>query len=254
MAKLVLLNARIFAGAADLTSNSNKVELTSEFEEKDVTAFQPVGSGGWKDIIGGLATTKISAGGQWEATADLASLDQSSWDTLNGRINLPWTIAPESVNVGDLAYFTRALRTSYKIGAAVGDVAPWESEVTGDTVLLRGAVAHPPGTARTTTGNGTGQNIGALSSAQRMYGSLHVLSVAGTASPTLTARIESSVDNTFSSPTTRATFSAATLAGTASRGQFTSVTGPVTDPWWRIAWVISGTTPSFLFISALGIA
>ncbi|MFC7380891.1 hypothetical protein [Sphaerisporangium rhizosphaerae] len=254
MAKLVLLNTRIFAGAADLTGNSNQVEMSSEVEEKDVTAFQAAGSGGWKDLIGGLASTKISASGQWEATTNAQSIDPTTWDNLTALRQQPWTIAPETTAVGDLAYFTKALRTTYKIGDAVGEVAPWEGEATGSSLLLRGVIAHPPATARTANGTGTGINLGALSSTQRLYASLHVLSLSGTSTPTITVRVESSADNIFGSPTTRATFSASTQADTASRGQFVNVTGPITDAWWRLAWTVSGTTPSFLFTSALGIA
>jgi hypothetical protein len=83
-----------------------------------------------------------------------------------------------------------------------------------------------------------------------MYAALHVLSVAGTATPTITARVESSVDNTFASPTTRLTFAAATAVS----GQTLRTAGTaITDTWWRVAWTISGTTPSFLFAAALGI-
>jgi hypothetical protein len=82
-----------------------------------------------------------------------------------------------------------------------------------------------------------------------MYAALHVLSVAGT-TPSITARVESSVDNTFSAPTTRLTFTAANAVG----GQILRTAGTaITDTWWRVAWTISGTSPSFLFSSALGI-
>jgi hypothetical protein len=82
-----------------------------------------------------------------------------------------------------------------------------------------------------------------------MYGALHVLSVAGT-TPSITARVESSVDNTFASPTTRLTFTAAnTVSGEILRTDGTAIT----DTWWRVAWTITGTTPSFLFASTLGI-
>lgn len=248
MAKTVLLNVRAFAGGADLTSRSNKVEMTAELEEKDVTAFAPEGEGGWKEFLGGLASTSITASGQWEA-GDPGMVDDATWANLAGRTVHPWTVCPLSAAVGELAYFSDSLLASYKLGEAVGEVAPWEAQANGSGLLLRGSVAHPPGTARTASGNGTGLNLGALTSAQRLYASLHVLSVSGT-TPSITARVESDTDNTWASPTTRATFTAATAVG----GQSLSVAGPVTDTWWRVAWTISGTSPSFLFLAALGIA
>jgi hypothetical protein len=157
--------------------------------------------------------------------------------------------ANNAANVGDLAYFMGALRSSYTLLDAVGEIAPWSGTAKSATPLVRGQFAHPPGTARTATGTGTGLNLGAVIAGKRMHAALHVLSASGT-TPSITARVESSVDNTFSAPTTRLTFAAATVPG----GQILRTAGTaITDPWWRIAWTISGTTPSFLFVSSLGI-
>jgi hypothetical protein len=248
VAKTVLLNVRIFAAGADLTGQSNKVELACEIEDKDATPFRPEGTGGWKEVLGGLASTSVNASGHWEA-GDPGLIDDVAWANLSGRTPHPWTVCPTAAGVGDLAYTAERLLTTYKQGEAVGEVAPWEAQAAGNGILVRGQVAHPPGTARTASGNGTGINLGALTSAQKLRASLHVLSASGT-TPSLTVRVESDADNTWASPTTQATFTAATAAG----GQSAIVSGPITDTWWRVAWTISGTTPSFLFIAALGIA
>jgi hypothetical protein len=242
--KTILTNVRTFAVAADLTAASNKVELSTEVEDKDATNYA---SQGWKETMGGLASAEISAEGQWEA-GDPSKVDDASWATLGGVG--PWSIsANNGAAVGDLAYFTSALRADYKVGESVGEIAPWTSTAKSSWPLVRGQFAHPPGTARTATGVGTGLNLGAVAAGKRLYAALHVLSVAGT-TPSLTARVESSVDNTFAAPTTRLTFTAATTVG----GQILRTDGTaITDTWWRIAWTISGTTPSFLFAASLGI-
>lgn len=244
MPKTILTNVRTFAVAADLTSVSNKVEVSAEVEDKDATNYA---SEGWKEVMGGLAAAEISAEGQWEA-GDPSRVDDASWATLGGVG--PWSIsANNGATVGGLAYFTNALRASYKIGEAVGEVAPWMSAAKSSWPLVRGQFAHPPGTPRTATGTGTGLNLGAVAAGRRMYAALHVLSAAGV-TPSLTARVESSVDNTFAAPTTRLTFTAATAAG----GQILRTAGTaITDPWWRIAWTITGTTPSFLLVASLGV-
>ncbi|WP_329426831.1 hypothetical protein OG339_42235 [Streptosporangium sp. NBC_01495] len=242
MGKIVLLNSRIFAGAADLTGASNKVELASEFEAKDATNF---GSQGWKDVVGGVAATSITGGGQWEA-GDPGKVDDAAWAALSGRGHTPWTICPESASAGELAWFTDGLNTSYTFGGQVGEVAPWEAKAAGTSPLLRGVVAHPPGTPRTAAGSGTALNLGPLTTGQRLYVALHVLSVAGTASPSLTVSVESD----DMSATSRATFASATSPG----GQVISVPGPITDSWWRLSWLVSGTSPSFLFVASVGIA
>lgn len=245
MPKTVLVNVRCFAVGVDLTGNSNKIELSSEAEAKETTNY---GSQAYKEFVGGIASAEISGEGQWEAL-DVTKVDDASWAQLGGVG--PWSISANSAAaVGDLAYFTQAMRSDYKLFGEVGDVAPWTGTAKSAWPLVRGQFAHPPGTARTATGTGTGLNLGAVAVNKRMYASLHVLSVAGTATPTITGRVESSVDNTFASPTTRLTFAAATAVG----GQTLRTAGTaITDTWWRVAWTISGTTPSFLFAAALGI-
>ncbi len=255
MAKTVLLNTRIFAGAVDITGLSNKVELSSEMEEKDVTAFQPEDSAdaGWKELLGGLASTSITAAGQWEA-GDSSKVDDDMWAALTARRKAPWTVCPLSASVGSLAYFSSILRGSYKLGDAVGEVAPYEAQGKGDGLLLRGTVAHPPGTARTDEGDGTALELGGIEAGQSLHAALHVLSVAGTSTPTLTVSIESAADEEFTEPTERASFSGAAATDVATRGQMLRVSGPVTDTWWRATWALSGTSPSFLFVVVLGIA
>ena len=245
MSKTVLTNVRCFAVGADLTSNSNKIELSSEIEAKDSTNY---GSQGWKEFVGGLGSAELSGEGQWEAL-DSTKVDDASWTQIGGVG--PWSVsANNDASVGNLAYLMSALRSDYKLFGEVGEVAPWSGTAKSAWPLVRGQFAHPPGTARTATGTGTALQVGAVATNKRMYASLHVLSVAGTATPTITARVESSVDNTFSAPTTRLTFTAATAVG----GQILRTDGTaITDTWWRVAWTISGTTPSFLFAAALGI-
>ena len=201
----------------------------------------------WTEVIGGLASTSISAEGQWEA-GDPGKVDDATWADLG--IVGAWTVCPTGAStVGDLAWITQAMRGNYTLGGAVGDVAPWKVDATGSWPLARGQVMNTPGTARTVTGTGTSRQLGALSATQALYVTLHVLSVAGTATPSITVRIESDDATGFPSATTRGTFTAATARG----GQAMKITGPVTDDWWRAAWTISGTSPSFLLVVAAGI-
>ncbi|MFD4551415.1 hypothetical protein [Streptomyces sp. NPDC058466] len=239
----VLTGVRLFAVGADLTSVNNKAELSAEVEEKDVTVYT---SGGYKELIGGLASSEIAAEGFWEA-GDLSKVDDASWANLGG--NGPWTIAPVGAAVGDLAYTTKALQSEYKLLGAVGDVAPWSAKASGSWPVARGQIAHPPGTARTSSGTGTSINLGAVAAGKRLYASLHVLSVSGT-TPSITVEIEGDTATGFPSPVTFLTFTAANAIG----GQILRTDGTaITDSWFRVKWTISGTTPSFLFAVAFGI-
>jgi hypothetical protein len=244
MSKTVLLDVRLFAGGADLSGNTAKAELTTEFEDKDATNYR---SGGWKEILAGLASSAVTAEGQWEA-GDPGKVDDSSWAQLGGVA--PWTVCPTDATVGAQAYFTNALRSNYKLGDQVGEVAPWTGKASGSWPVVRGQIAHPPGTARTATGTGASMQLGAVPAGKRLYAAVHVLSVAGT-TPSVTARIESDDNTGFTSAATKLTFAAATAPG----GQILRTDGTaIADDWFRIAWTITGTTPSFLFAAALGIA
>lgn len=250
MAKFILRNVRLFAGGADLTSVNNSVELASEVEEKETTNFGDYDSATdktWKSVQGGLASTSLSGKGQWEA-GDAGKVDDAMWAGM-GLVDA-WTACPHTAADGALAWVLKAMQSSYKLGDEVGEVAPWEAEAMGSAPLARGVVAHPPGTARIADGTGTAYELGAVTAAQSLYANLHVLSVAGTSTPTITVRVESDDTSGFTSATTRLTFAAAT----ARDGQALSVAGAITDTWWRAAWTITGSSPSFLALVSLGVA
>jgi hypothetical protein len=245
MAKFTLQNVRLFVSGADLTTVNNKVELSAEVEDQDATAFSPSGPA-WTEVLAGLRMTEASAEGQWEA-GDLTKVDNVSFAGLG--VSTPWTVCPVGANVGDLAWLTAMMRTSYSLGDAVGEVAPWSADGKGSWPLVRGLIAHPPGTTRTTTGTGTITQLGAVAAGQSLYAGLHVLSVAGT-TPAITVTIQSAAAVGFASPTTRLTFTSANSVG----GEVLRVAGPITDQYYRANWSITGTTPSFLFASSFGIA
>lgn len=248
MSKFVLFNVRLFAGGADLTTNSTKAELTSEVEEKDTTSFTPTG-GVWHESLGGIASTSISGAGQWDAQSTPATgalLPDDASFAFVGAIQAV-TVCPSTAVDGAVAYVGGFLRQNYVLGGAVGDVAPWSGNWAGNWPLGRGAVLAAP-TVRTATGTGT--IIGplpALGPNDFLIGSLHVMSVAGT-TPSVSATVQSAALVGFGSPTTRLTFNAATGIG----GQVFRVQGPITDTYWRLNYTITGTTPSLLFMSAIG--
>jgi hypothetical protein len=246
----ILKNVRIFSGGADLTGQSNKVELSPESEEKDVTTFGSTDANGdiWKEVIGGLKTAKVSAGGFWEA-GDVSMVDDDAWAALGG--SGAFTVFPRSLTgaVGAVAYTTNALRSNYQFLGSVGDVAPWQQSGTSNAPLVRGVGLHPPGTARTATGDGTATLHVAAATGQQVYAALHVLSISGTGTPTITVKIASDDNVNMTSATDRITFTAATARG----AQWKALAGPITDTYYRASWTISGSSPSFLFVVALGV-
>jgi hypothetical protein len=247
MAKDILRNVRLFTGGVDLTGQTNKVGWEQEFEEKDVTVFPAVDVAGVrpaKEVIAGLVGTKVTASGFWEA-GDTGKVDDALW-AARGGIGA-WSIFPAGAAEGALAYLTQALQGSYQLGAGVGDVAPWQASMTGTLDLARGKSLSSPGVARTATGTVV---LGAAVPAGRdLHASLHVLSVAGTATPTVTVAVQSASTAGFAGPTNRATFAPATARGS----QYLVVPGPITDQFYRLSFTVTGTTPSFLIAAAVGI-
>lgn len=243
MGKLVLTNVRAFAGAVDLTGVTNKATIDPKVEVKETTNF---GDAGWKSRMAGLAETDFEVGGFFDAGTNLLSDEDPGLFAGLGAVG-PWSFMPDGAADSALAWVTNALQAKYKLGGQVGDVAPFEASGNGSSRLARGLVGHVPGTARTASGTGTANQIGALTAAQGLYVNLHVLSVSGT-TPSLTVRVESDNAVGFPSAVTVGTFTAATAVG----GQHMRIAGPITDDWFRVAWTISGTTPSFLFLVTFG--
>lgn len=240
----ILTNVRLFASGADLTGVSNKVEISTEVEDKDTTNYA---SAGWAEVLGGLASAEISGEGQWEA-GDPGMVDDASWAQLGGTG--PWTIGPVGAAAGDLVYLTKAMRADYTLGEGVGEIAPWSG--TGKSVwpLVRGQIVQAPGTPVSADGSTAGVELGAAAARRRLYGALHVLSATGD-TPSLTVTVESSADEAFTTPTTRLAFNPASTAG----GQILRTTGDaITDTWWRASFTVAGTGPSFMWALALGIA
>lgn len=246
MTKMVLLNSRVFVSGADLSGQGSKIEIVEESDAKAVTNWR---SGGAEELLAGLSKVDISAEGQWEA-GDPTRVDDQMW--ANRRILEPWTVGPTEASdtaPGNLMYLTKALRTKSNIWGGVGDVAGWTADAKGSWPLARGQSAHQSGTPRTATGNGTALQLGAVPSGDYLYANLHVLSVAGSAAPTITVNIQSDNAVGFPTPAAVGSFAAATAVG----GQALRFPGPITDDWFRVTWTISGTLPSFLFLVSLGI-
>lgn len=244
MSAAPLLNARVFHGGLDVSAFSNKVELNWESEDLDTTVLL---SSGAKTRIGGLGDTMFSIEGFWEA-GDPSKPDNRLFADLASQ--QPVSVGPVGANVGDLAYVVKMMETDYKLGGQVGELLPFSADAAGSGPLGRGVFLHDPGTARTANGSGTGVLWIAVPAGAQLVAGLHVLSVAGTASPSITVNVQSSANVGFSSPTTQLSFAAATAVG----GQALKLAGPITDTYWRVTYGITGTTPSFLFVVTIGIA
>lgn len=248
MAIGILKNVKLFAGGYDLTGNSNKLEISAEQEEKDITTFDSYDETTglvWTECMPGLAKAYISGSGFASYGDD--QLDDVLWES-KGAMGA-FTAYPAGATAGSTAYITNALQCSLAQLGQVGDVAPWSGKWASASPFVRSVGLHNPATARTSSGNGTAVQHVAVTSAQRLYAALNVVSIAGTSTPTLTVKVQSDDGAGFGSATDRITFAAATATGS----QWMTAAGPITDDFFRVTWTISGTDPSFLFSVAIGV-
>lgn len=245
MAKFVLKNVRPFVGGADLTTRSNRFEINMEAESKDTTAFVPSGDV-WHEELSGIKSSSITGAGQWEA-GDLSMVDDSMFGLL-GAVG-PLTLCPATAVDGALAYMTAYSRSSYTLGGSVGDVIPWSGNWNGTWGVGRGSVIHAPA-ARTASGTGAILQLPAIAAGQFLVGTIHVMSITGTATPSITGSIKSAATVGFASPTTRITFNPQATIG----GQVFRIAGPITDTYYRFDFTIAGTAPSLLVMSAAGVS
>ena len=243
MAVLAFTNASIWAGSADLSSRASEVTVDTMAADVDATTFA---SGGWNARIGGLRTGKVDVKGQWDAGSNLLPDDRSFGDLGSGSI--PLTIAPQGATVANVAYLGTFMQPMYKTGAKVGDILSFETGFGQDAPIVRGQIANV--TAKTTTGTTTGLNLTAPGASQRVYCNLHVLTITGTSTPTLTAVLQGDTGSGFPSPATLATSAGLTAVGGV---QIKSTVGATAYTWYRLSLTITGGTPSFLLYASIGV-
>jgi hypothetical protein len=243
-------DARLFAGAYELTGQSNTIQLSYNAAMLDVTTMGMT----TKSNLAGIKDVKLDAAGFMVTPAVTDLTDQTLFANV-GLATIPVSFFPTTGSIeGSLAYLFSAAQPDYTVGGAHGAMAPYKfSAVPGSLgyPLVRGYVLEPGSVARVATGAGSGTiNPGAAAATQRMYAALHVFSAVVGGGNTLDVIIQSDADGAFpAGSTTRFTFTQAT--GITS--QYMMLAGPVTDAYWRASWTIAGATPSFRFAVVLGI-
>ena len=91
--------------------------------------------------------------------------------------------------------------------------------------------------------------LGAVGATEKCYVGIHCYGVSGTSTPTVTFKLQSDDNSSFTSPTDRITFSNITAIG----ADYQSAAGAITDTYYRLNYTISGTSPSFSIHATIGI-
>ena len=240
MAKFVFNDGKVFSGGYDLSSHITSVNLDITADELDATT---INSGGFREKLGGLKDSTLSMDGFYEAGANKP-------DALLGASignELIVTTVPDA-GVGNTAYFMKSRLFSYQMFGAVGEIAPFSiSKSQSDDEVVQGKIEIDG--ALTATGNSTGVQLGAVGATEKVYVAIHCYAVSGTSTPTVTFKLQSDDNSSFTSPTDRITFSNITAIG----ADYQSASGAITDTYYRLNYTISGTSPSFSIHATIGI-
>lgn len=241
MGTFVLTDASILLAGVDLTCKSNQIQLTYEVETQDATTF--------------CHDTRVNKGGLWVVSGEVGGFTD---DVLSGAALFDAVGAGPSVfqvaapgDDGTAGYAFRSMVASHTpLEGSVGDMAADSLSLVGRSgaPLVRGTILHPA-TARTSTGTGTGRELGDVESGEKVYGALNVVAADGT-NPTLDVEVESDDNSGFTSATTRLSFSQQTDVG--ADWQQSDGTA-ISDTHWRVTYTIGGSDPSFTFQCLVGI-
>ena len=237
MAELVLLNPKMYVAGLDFSGAYSQHALVMDADSPEFTAFGDT----TREYKGGLIGVGSEHQGFWDNPVDSDLFTNVAAAARN------MTLTPEAGADGDRAFFCQTIGTKYSPGANIGDAYAFSASNQVSGTLTRGLIMGTG--AKTVTGNSTARQLGAVSATQKIRASLHVLAVSGT-SPTLNVTVRSDDTEGFASPTTRITFPQRTAIG----GELLTADGAITDAWWRVTWTIGGTSPSFTFVIAVGVA
>lgn len=241
MSAQVLTDVQLLVGAMDLSAFSGEFAQSVEADMKPANNFA---GRGYQIVLPG----KTSAVGMIRGHADYASgAVSSSFASSSAGTQQAFSVLPVGTAsvAGDPAEFMRGRLNSMKMATgAVGEVADFELNISGDSASVDGFVAAPLA-SRTTAGlTGTAVQLGAVGATDRLWAAIHVTAAAGT---NLVVKVQSDNASNFPSAADQITFSTVSATG----WQFLSVAGPLTDDWYRVTATIASST--FTFAAVFGV-
>ena len=227
----------------NFTSDLNTCNLNLGVEPQDSTTF----GDDTRIMLPGLMTASASINGFWDSN-DADQPDDRLFPDI-GTAGKLFTVFPEGLTDGNIGFSVPTARTQYNPGAAVGEMFSFSAEGQADARFIRPTILTT--STETATADGTDRQVGAVSATEQLYAILHVTATSGT-TQTLDVVIRSAAASGMVGATTRITFTQVTTAVGAQYA--TPVDGAITDTWWDASWTITGTSPSFTFVTGIAIA
>lgn len=233
--------AAVYLAGFNATTVSNEVSESGEVDTADITVF----GNNDKSYISGMNDAKVTLQGFFDqdTTTDANTFNYLINSLLGqNRVQMTWLPAGDStVTSGTtVCYICTGPIGSYEVSTPMGNAASFKLGIQSANGLERGVVLHGL-QARTATGNGTQIWDNGASSTNGGSAVLHVQTVSGTSTPTLTVKVQGSPDG-VGTWADLGTFTAVTAKGS----QYVTWTG-ATQRYLRAIWTISGSSPSFTF-------
>lgn len=219
---------------------SGSVKKTKKAEESTVFGLDD------RTYAPGLQDGSLSFGGLYSAgvAGDVdAVLRAALGDSTNGQIV---TVGFGGMTIGNRVAMCLARKTSYSVDMPNDGLIPVSSEIMPNGGVDLGVSLHTHATAETASANSSSVNHGATSN-KGAVAHINVITIGGTDTPTLTAVVEHSSDN--SSFASLGSFAAKTAVGSE---RITVASGTTINQYVRCASTITGTDTIFNY--AVGFA
>lgn len=246
MAVATQTSCQIFFDEYRFGANATMANIGVTVATKDSTTFT---SGGYQNFVASLKTLVADFTG----FNDYAVGGFDEWQRSNYGTTQVVSVSPGVEATGNVAIITQGIPDiAPSFDATVGDIpsVKFACKPVGQ-VIAEGQVTNITTPTITANGFSTPVNIGNLGATQQASAAIHVISITGTATPTITAQIQSSATSGGAYTNRGSAGSGITVIG----GQFlrTGVIGAVAEGWWRISWTVSGTSPVFGVYASLAI-
>lgn len=240
-------DALIGLGKYDLSGISNEGSFGQQVAALDSTTFGKSS----KCYLPGLSEGVFNGAFLWDTSSPAIANALKDFRGVDAGNSSVLTFA-NAASLGSWGYITRACMAQIQHGGPNDDLLRGTLQAHASDLIVDAKVGEMGRTARTASGNGSEVELGAVSSTQSLYATLHLVSItADSGTPTLDVEVESDTTG-FPSATSRIAFAQLTATGS----EWKSVAGAITDTYYRVKWTIGGgaTNPSCLFIVAFGIA
>lgn len=238
MAIFTLTDCLVLHGGTSMTGDSTTLSGDRGADIHDIT---PMG-----------ATSRTKKGALRQSSWSVSGhFNNANWSGPHGSVAAaaaPMTVVPAGNTAGNDAMLVETVVGLYKIGAAVGEVLPFEFTAEGLDPMVGGYLFEQTTKSAAATTYTAGVELGALTAGHIICAAAHVTAIAGTL-PTIDFTIQSDADNNWASPEDRQALTQMVAVG----GQWKEYSTAQTDTWWRFKVVVDGTTPVISYTVSMGL-